>query len=58
MLAFVIGFVIGAAIGWLRAARRGGTLPDRLQYAIAHGIPLGLACLAAVLIAVRIGWLS
>ena len=34
----VIAFVLGALLGWQRAARRGGDRLDRLQYAAAHGI--------------------
>ena len=52
-----IAFVLGCALGWMRAARRGGATPDRIQYALAHGIPAGLVALAAVTIAARMGWL-
>ncbi len=52
-----IAFVLGCALGWYRAASRGGGTPDRIQYALAHGIPAGLAALAAVTVAARMGWL-
>ena len=53
----VTAFVLGCAIGWLRAARRGGDLRDRIQYALAHGIPLTLLTLFALVIGARLGWL-
>jgi len=48
ILAFA--FVAGGALGWARAARRGGTTADRLQYALAHGLAatVGMAALALV----------
>ena len=52
-----IAFVLGCALGWVRAARRGGGTPDRIQYALAHGIPAGLVALIAVTLAARMGWL-
>jgi hypothetical protein len=52
-----IACALGCAIGWMRAARRGGTTPDRIQYALAHGIPAALVALAAVILAARMGWL-
>jgi hypothetical protein len=35
---FYAAIVIGALVGYVRAARRGGNLFDRLQYAGAHAI--------------------
>ncbi len=49
MLIFV-AFALGCTLGWLRAARRGGGVPDRIQYALAHGIPAALVTLVAVTI--------
>ena len=46
-MVLIIAFIAGAALGWSRAARRGGSTPDRVQYALAHGFA-GLV-LAAVL---------
>jgi phosphate/sulfate permease len=54
----LIAFALGCWIGWMRAARRGGTTPDRIQYALAHGIPAALVALVAVTIAARMGWLG
>jgi hypothetical protein len=51
-------FILGCALGWYRAARRGGTLAQRIQYALAHGIPTGLAAMILVVIAMRVGWLG
>ena len=58
MLIALALFLIAAAIGWRRAARRGGTLADKLQYALAHGIPAFLAGVVAVILALRMGWVS
>lgn len=56
MLPGLILFVVFAVIGWLRAARRGGTLADRAQYAAAHGIPAFLLGVVVTIIVARIGW--
>ncbi len=45
-----IAFIGGCALGWYRAEKRGGTTADKVQYALAHGIPAGLITLAAVVI--------
>ena len=43
---FVIpAFLIGAALGWYRAGKRGGNQLDKLQYAFAHGIAFFLVTL-------------
>lgn len=34
--------ILGAAIGWMRAARQGGKLADKLQYAAAHAMALAI----------------
>jgi hypothetical protein len=57
MLVWIV-FALGCAVGWYRAARRGGGLTHRLQFALAHGIPAGLLALAGVVIAMRQGWLG
>ncbi|UXU74647.1 MULTISPECIES: hypothetical protein [unclassified Paracoccus (in: a-proteobacteria)] len=36
----IAAFLIGAAIGWKRAAKAGGNRADKLQYAAAHGLAL------------------
>ena len=53
MLVFV-GFVLGCVLGWIRAARRGGGIPDRIQYALAHGIPAALITLTALIVYARL----
>jgi hypothetical protein len=50
----LVAFVLGCALGWFRAARRGGGTPDRIQYALAHGIPAALITLAAITIYARL----
>jgi len=51
--------VIAACIGWRRAARGGGSVADRWQYAAAHGIPafllgmIGMVVLAEMRL---LGW--
>ncbi|MEM8793290.1 MAG: hypothetical protein AAGE80_16835 [Pseudomonadota bacterium] len=51
-------FIAGLVIGWIRAARRGGTTGDRVQFALAHAIPAGLAALIFVVLGSRMGWLG
>jgi len=52
-----IAFVLGFGLGWYRAARRGGGTPDRIQYALAHGITAALITLAAMTVGARMDWL-
>ena len=49
---------VAAAIGWLRAAKRGGSTADRWQYAAAHGIAAFLITLVAMTVAGHMGWLG
>ncbi len=49
-----IAFALGCALGWIRAARRGGSITDRIQYALAHGIPIGLLALLGVVVYARL----
>lgn len=44
--------LLGAILGWHRAARAGGNRLDQLQYAAAHGIAF---CLLAVILVVVLG---
>ena len=53
MLIF-IAFVLGCALGWYRAVLSGGGITDRIQYALAHGIPIGLLALAGVVLYARL----
>lgn len=58
MLVALALFVVFAAFGFVRAGRRGGKTADRLQYALAHGIPAGLAGLIVMTLAAHMGWLG
>ena len=49
----IAAFAAGCALGWYRAAKRGGTTADKAQYALAHGIPLALVALVIVVIFAR-----
>lgn len=51
----LIALIAGFAIGWRRAARRGGVTADKWQYAIGHGVGFGLLAFILTLIAVRVG---
>jgi len=55
MIIALILLAIGAAIGWRRATRRGGTTADKLQYAAAHGLPAFLAGMILMTIAGHLG---
>ena len=56
MVLLAITFVVFAAIGWIRAARRGGSTADRVQFALAHAIPATLAMLALQILVLRVGF--
>lgn len=56
-IALIVGLAM-AAMGWARAARRGGKLADRLQYAAAHGVAGFLLGLIVLVIAGRLGLLA
>lgn len=58
MIVALILLFVGGAIGWFRAAQRGGTTADRLQYAAAHGLPAFLAGMIGMTIAANIGLLG
>ena len=51
----LIALIAGFAIGWRRAARRGGTQADKWQFAIGHAVAFGLLAFLVTLIAVRLG---
>ena len=55
VVAFIVGLV-AAAMGWIRAKRRGGQTVDCLQYAAAHGIPAFLIVMIVMTIAGNLGW--
>ena len=56
MVVALILFAIFAVIGWRRAERRGGTTADKLQYAMAHGIPAFLLGMILVVVGLNFGW--
>ena len=58
MVVALILFAVFALIGWRRAERRGGSTADKLQYAMAHGIPAFLVTLVAMVIAANVGMLG
>ena len=57
VVALIVGLA-GAIMGWMRARRRGGTVLDCLQYAVAHGIPAFLITFILMVIAGNLGWLT
>jgi hypothetical protein len=50
----LLAFLLGFALGWQRAGRRGGDRLDRLQYGAVHGIVFVLAALVVLVIAERL----
>ena len=51
----LIALIVGFAVGWRRAGRRGGGSADKGQYAIGHAIGFGLLAFLVTLVAVRLG---
>lgn len=51
----LVAFLLGAAFGALRAARRGGDRLDQLQYAAAHGILFVLIALTVIVVGSNLG---
>ena len=47
--------ILGAAIGWIRAARQGGKLADKLQYAAAHALALSIPGVFLTILLTRMG---
>lgn len=58
MIPAVVLALAAGAVGWRRAARRGGTQGDRWQYAAAHGIAAFLVVMVAMTLANEMGWLT
>ena len=46
---FFPAILLGFALGWYRATRRGGTTFDRVQYAFAHAILFAILALFATI---------
>lgn len=57
LVALILG-IVSATIGWRRAARRGGSRADCLQYAAAHGIPAFLVSMILMTVALNMGYLG
>lgn len=57
VVAIIVGLA-GAAMGWMRAARRGGGTADKAQYAAAHGVPAFLFTMILMVAAANLGWLD
>lgn len=53
----LIAALIGFAVGWVRAGRRGGGRADKWQYAVAHAVALGLIAFFVSLVMLRFGLL-
>lgn len=51
----IIGGILGVALGWWRATKRGGNTADKLQYAVGHGIALLLVGYFIALFLVKFG---
>ncbi len=51
----IAAFILGAAIGWMRAAKAGGNRADKLQYAAAHALALTVAGLFLTIFLSRMG---
>ncbi|MEI2804539.1 hypothetical protein [Albidovulum sp.] len=46
---FFPAILLGAAVGWWRAARRGGNRADKVQYALVHAISFAILALFATI---------
>lgn len=51
---FIAAIILGALIGWRRAARREGNRLDKLQYAAGHAILFGILGLFASILYYRL----
>ncbi len=51
----IAAFLLGAAVGWMRAAKAGGGTADKLQYAAAHGLALTVVGLFLTVLITRLG---
>ena len=47
---YLITFIIGFALGWIKATNRGGNLPDKLQYGTIFGMIAMVLTLIALVI--------
>ncbi|MEF9604204.1 hypothetical protein O4J55_18360 [Paracoccus sp. PXZ] len=51
----IAAFILGAAIGWMRAAKAGGNRADKLQYAAAHALALTVLGVFLTILLSRMG---
>lgn len=51
----IAAFLLGAVIGWVRAAKAGGGTADKLQYAAAHALALTVLALFLTILLTRMG---
>jgi hypothetical protein len=56
-MASIIGFILGLLWGGWVAKKRGGNRMDIAQYAVVHGIVLGLVALLVSVLVMRMGWI-
>ncbi len=47
---FFPAILLGAAVGWWRAGRRGGNRADKVQYALVHAIFFAILALFATIL--------
>lgn len=50
----LVAFIVGAILGWFRAAKRGGTTGDKVQYALVHAIAGALIALVVMIISLHL----
>ncbi len=46
---YLIAFIIGLALGWFTAAKKGGNLADKLQYGVIFGMLAMLLLMVSIL---------
>jgi hypothetical protein len=54
-MVLILAFIAGFALGWRRAAARGGVRADKIQYGFAHGFA---ALLLTMILALVLGFLG
>ncbi len=47
---YLIAFIIGFALGWVKAGKRGGNTPDKVQYGTIFGMIAMVLTLIALVI--------
>ncbi|HWL56458.1 MAG TPA: hypothetical protein VNQ78_07240 [Paracoccus sp. (in: a-proteobacteria)] len=51
----IAALIFGAAVGWWRAARLGGTRADRMQYGAAHALAFAILGIFLTILIARSG---